>query len=373
MAARRRKRIDLALQGGGAHGAFTWGVLERLLEDERIEIDAVSGTSAGAMNAVVLADGLAAGGRVGARDALRRFWSRVSGAAHAGSSPLMALFGDWTMAGASLAWYTDWATRTFAPQQFNPLDINPLRDIVTSEIDFDRVRASERVRLFVSCTNVRTGLLREFRHHEMTVDVVMASACLPTLFRAVEIEGEAYWDGGYVANPSLLPLITESPTHDLLLVQINPPRREGLPTTSGEITDRINEITFNSSLVKELRAIALLKQGLRTEGLPADPPRGSLFAQIDALRLHRIDAGEALPALAQASRTGAAWPFVQRLHRIGRDAANAWLDTHYTHLGRRATLSLAEHLPMPPTARTARRPVSAAGAVRAAGPRVPPR
>jgi NTE family protein len=369
MPARRRKRIDLALQGGGAHGAFTWGVLERLLEDERIEIDAVSGTSAGAMNAVTLADGLMAGGRVGARDALRRFWSRVSGAAQAGSSPLIALFGDWPLAGASLAWYTDWATRTFTPQQFNPLDINPLRDIVASEIDFERVRACDRMRLFVSCTNVRTGMLREFRQHELSVDVVMASACLPTLFRAVEIDGEAYWDGGYVANPSLLPLITESPAHDLLLVQINPPRRERLPATSGEITDRINEITFNSSLVGELRTIALLKQVLHNEGLPAGHRLDSLFAQIDALRLHRIDAGEALPALDAASRAGTAWPFVQRLHRIGRDAADVWLDTHFTHLGRRATLSLADYLsPRPPA-----RPVSAPGAARAAGPRARPR
>jgi NTE family protein len=335
----RRKRIDLALQGGGAHGAFTWGVLDRLLEDERIEIDAVSGTSAGAMNAVVLADGLMAGGRSQAREALRRFWSRVSNAATAGS-PLVALFRDWPGMDSQLAWYADWVSRTFSPYQFNPLGINPLRDIVAAEVDFDRVRACDRMRLFVSATNVRTGQLREFRQHEMSVDAVMASACLPTIYRAVEIDGEAYWDGGYVGNPSLLPLIAESPAHDLLLVQINPSCRDEVPTTPQQIADRVNEVTFNGSLVKELRSIALLKQLLRAEGMPPRMPEGSLFAQIDALRLHRIDAERELAKLSADSRMNAAWPFILRLHGIGRDAADAWLRDNFTHLGRRSTLRL---------------------------------
>ncbi len=340
---RPRKRIDLALQGGGAHGAFTWGVLDRLLEDERLEIDAVSGTSAGAMNAVVLADGLMAGGRAAARDGLRRFWTRVSSAAAAGSA-LTALFGDFSSPGSPLAWYVDWFTRTFSPYQFNPLDINPLRDIVASEIDFDRVRACDRMRVFVSATNVRTGQLREFRSHELTADAVMASACLPLLFRAVEIDGEAYWDGGYVGNPSLLPLIAESPAHDLVLVQINPSRREEVPTTTQQIVDRVNEITFNSSLVKELRSLALLKQLLAAEGAPPPQGRSGLIAQVDALRMHRIDAGSELASLGAASKLNAAWPFVLRLHRIGRDAADAWLARSFAHLGRRATLDLRRYL-----------------------------
>lgn len=328
----------MAQQGGGAHGAFTWGVLDRLLEDERLEIDAVSGTSAGAMNAVVLADGLMAGGRRAAREHLRRFWARVSDAA-AGQT-MNALFGDW--AGAPLAWYVDWVTRVFSPYQFNPLDINPLRDILAAEVDFERVRRCDRLRVFVSATNVRTGELREFRGAELTVDAVMASACLPTLYRAVEIDGEAYWDGGYVANPSLLPLVAESPAHDLVLVQINPSCRSRVPTTAQEILDRLNEITFNSSLVKELRSIALLQQLLKTESLPA-PVQGrtSLFARVAALRLHRIDAEGELAQLSAASKLNAAWPFVARLHRIGRDAAHGWLARNFAHIGRRSTLALS--------------------------------
>jgi NTE family protein len=339
MTRRARKRIDLALQGGGAHGAFTWGVLDRLLEDDRIEIDAISGTSAGAMNAVVLADGLATGGRREARERLRRYWTRVSGSA-AASNAFNALFGDWIVEGAPLAWYVDWLTRTLSPYQFNPFDINPLRDILAAEVDFERVRGLEKPRLFVSATNVRTGQLREFRTHELTVDAVLASACLPTLFHAVEIGGEAYWDGGYVANPSLLPLIAESPAHDLVLVQINPSYRDEVPNTVARILDRLNEITFNSSLVKELRTIGLLKRLLRAEGLPPASGRDSLFAQIHALRLHRIDAEGELAKLTAASKLDARWAFVSRLHRIGWDAADAWLTRCFAHVGRRSTLRL---------------------------------
>jgi NTE family protein len=339
MARRPRKLIELALQGGGAHGAFTWGVLDRLLEDERIEIVAVSGTSAGAMNAVVLADGLMAGGRKRARESLRRFWIRVSQAAAAGGA-LNALFGDWAVEGSPLAWYLDWVTRVFSPYQFNPLDINPLRDILADEVDFERVRACDKLQLFVSATNVRTGQLREFRKRELSVDAVMASACLPMLFRAVEIDGEAYWDGGYVGNPSLLPLVTESPAHDLVLVQINPSCRDEVPTTAQQILDRLNEITFNSSLVKELRTIALLKRLLKAEGVPPASGRDSLFARIDALRLHRIDAEDELAKLAAASKLHAGWAFVSRLHRIGHDATDAWIARQLTHVGRRSTLRL---------------------------------
>jgi NTE family protein len=343
MSKRTRRRIDLALQGGGAHGAFTWGVLDRLLEDERLEIDAVSGTSAGAMNAVVLADGLMAGGRRAAREGLRRFWTRVSAATAAGSA-MTALFGDWSAPGSPLAWYVDWFSRTFSPYQFNPLDINPLRDIVSAEVDFARVRSCDKLRLFVSATNVRTGQLREFRTHEMTVEAVMASACLPFMFHAVEIGGETYWDGGYVGNPSLLPLIAESPAHDLVLVQINPSRREEVPTTTQEIVDRLNEITFNSSLIKELRSVALLKQLLTAEGSPPPGGRAPFFAQVDALYLHRIGAEAELARLGASTKLNAAWPFVQRLHSIGRDAADTWLRNNFAHLGRRSTLSLEPYL-----------------------------
>ena len=333
--------MDLALQGGGAHGAFTWGVLDRLLEEERIEFDAISGTSAGAMNAVVLADGLLAGGRAGAREALRRFWTRVSRAGGLLAEPLVAFLGGWTLTPSPLQGYLDWLGRTFSPYQLNPLDINPLRHIVASEVDFERLRRADGVRLFISATHVRTGRLREFRQHELTPDVVMASACLPMLFRAVEIDGEPYWDGGYVGNPSLLPLITESPAHDLLMVQVNPSCRETVPTTAQEILDRLNEITFNSSLVKELRSIALLQQLLEEEDPAGEDTRRPLFRQIAALKLHRIDATEALAGLAAYSKLRTGWGFLQQLHRLGHQTADAWLARHFSHIGRRSTLDLS--------------------------------
>ncbi|MCL4746665.1 MAG: patatin-like phospholipase family protein [Burkholderiaceae bacterium] len=347
MRSRRVRRIDLALQGGGAHGAFTWGVLERILEDDRIEIDAISGTSAGAMNAVVLADGLMAGGRVGAREALRRFWSRVSNASGRGPmvpDALGAFFGNWSLEGSPLHIYLDWVGRSMSPQQFNPFDLNPLRDLLAAEIDFERVRACDKVRLFVSATNVRTGRLKEFRQAELSADAVMASACLPLMFRAVEIDGEAYWDGGYLGNPSLLPLIAESPAHDLVLVQINPSRRESIPTTPQGILDRLDEITFNSSLVKELRSLALLQQLLRQTGEPTGGGRPDLFSQVAALRMHRIQAEAELAELSAASKLDTGWPFLSRLHRIGYRAAEVWLKTNFTHLGRRFTMPLEPYL-----------------------------
>lgn len=347
MHSRYVRQIDLALQGGGAHGAFTWGVLDRLLEEERLEIAAISGTSAGAMNAVVLADGLMAGGRKGAREALRRFWSRVSNVS--GHVPVIAdtvaaLFGSWSVQGSPLHYYFDWLGRSLSPQQANPLNLNPLRDILADAVDFDRVRACNKVRLFVSATNVRTGQLREFRQPELSADAVMASACLPQVFRPVEIDGEAYWDGGYVGNPSLLPLVAESPAHDLVLVQINPSRREAVPTLLPDILDRLNEITFNSSLVKELRTLALLQRLLQTEGQPPDERRALLFRQIAKLRLHRIHAEAELSRFGARSKVNTAWSFLIRLHGIGYNTAQAWLDASFTHLGRRSTLRLDTYL-----------------------------
>lgn len=347
MATPRVRQIELALQGGGAHGAFTWGVLDRLLEDERIRIAAISGASAGAMNAVVLADGLMAGGRRGARDALRRFWNRVSHATGQGAMPseaLGTLFGPWSIEGSPMQHYMEWIGRSFSPYQFNPFDLNPLRDILASEVDFERVRTCEELRLFVSATNVRTGALKIFRPSELSVEAVMASACLPMMFRAVEIDGEAYWDGGYVGNPPLLPLIAESPCHDLVLVQINPSRREGVPTTAAAILDRLNEITFNSSLVKELRSVALIRKLLRSEGRLDASIRAPLFTQIASLHLHRIAAESALAELGLRSQGRTGWPFLNRLHQIGRNAADTWIDKNFAHLGRRSTLDLDAYL-----------------------------
>ncbi len=366
-----RQHLDLALQGGGSHGAFTWGVLDRLLEEQSLELAGVSGTSAGAMNAVALAAGLMEGGRDGARAALRRLWERVGtmgswpDGAPTDSNPLTpaSMNPGWPLApwlAPARAWAALWASpgqawaqgtqrwwaeavgRHFSPYELNPLNLNPLRDMLTQTIDFERVRSCNKLQLFVSATHVKTGRLRIFRQHELSADVVLASACLPLLFQAVEIDGEAYWDGGFAGNPSLLPLITESPADDLLLVQINPRLRETVPTTARDILDRMNEVTFNTSLLKELRSIALLKQLIEAEGRPGHHYQEPTFQRIEALRVHRIDGGSPLAELGASSKTDTSWHFLSRLHGLGREAAERWLHAHHQDLGRRATFDLAQ-------------------------------
>lgn len=327
--------IDLALQGGGSHGAFTWGVLDRLLQEPGLVLAGVSGTSAGAMNAVALAAGLMDGGREGARTALRRLWG---GVAEMGvwSAPLHAWNELWG------SWWGQTLGQTFSPYQLNPLNLNPLRELLKRTIDFDAVCRCDKLALFIAATHVRTGRLRIFRQTELSADVVLASACLPLLFQAVEIEGEAYWDGGFAGNPSLLPLIIESPADDLLLVQINPKLRETVPTTARDILDRMNEVSFNTSLLKELRSIALLKQLIDSEGRPGHQYREPVFQRVDALRLHRIDGELALVELGASSKTDTRASFLHRLHGIGHDAADHWLALHRSDLGRRATVDLAQ-------------------------------
>ena len=347
----KRLRIDLALQGGGSHGAFTWGVLDRLLEDERLEIAGISGASAGAMNAVALAAGLMAGGREGARAALSRFWHRVADSSpfsQLQDSPLGALFGPdnpwikpWV---APLQQFGEFLGSQLSPYQLNPLNLNPLRDILADTIDFEAVRACDRTQLFIAATQVATGELRIFRQEEITADMVLASACLPLLFQAVEIDGEAYWDGGYAGNPALLPLIAETDADDLLLVQINPSRRDTLPTTAEGIMDRAGEVTFNASLLKELRTIGLIKEVLADAGRPDCAYRRPLFRRIDDMRLHRLDAGAELAPFTASSKTQTNRAFLQQLHDIGHQAANAWLAEHGQHLGHRATFILPTEL-----------------------------
>ncbi len=347
----RRQLIDLALQGGGSHGAFTWGVLDRLLEDERLEIAGISGTSAGAMNAVALAAGLMEGGRSGAREALRRFWTRVAQASpfHAlQSGPWGELFGTDNPWLAPMQMYAQWLGQLVSPYQLNPLNLNPLRDILQTEIDFDRVRQCSKTRLFIAATQVRSGRLRVFEQSELTADMVLASACLPLLFQAVQIDGEPHWDGGYAGNPTLLPLITGTPADDLLLVPINPRLREATPTSASDILDRINEVTFNASLLKELRSLALLKQLIRDEGRPRSrrsAPRQPLYERVDALRVHRLDAEAELSRFGASTKLDTRWSFLQQLHGIGRRAADEWLRQNFEHLGRRSTVDLAQEFP----------------------------
>lgn len=342
----KRLQIDLALQGGGAHGAFTWGVLDRLLEDDHFEIAGVSGASAGAMNAVVLASGLMAGGRSGAQAALRQFWERVganapfSGLHAALPQPIASVAQQWWQL-AVQPWMQPWQqmaqrwASSLSPYQFNPLNLNPLRDILRDTVDFDRVHACDKVLLFIAATEVRTGHLRLFREHELNADAVLASACLPLLFQAVKIDGEAYWDGGYAGNPSLMPLIQTSPADDLVLVQINPTLREEVPVSAPDILERINEISFNASLLKELRTLLLLKRAIGC--VPVPPGGDPLLARLQALRLHRIAPTEPLAGLGSSTKLRTDTAFLRDLAQRGRDTADLWLAQHGADLGVRSS------------------------------------
>jgi NTE family protein len=325
--------IDLALQGGGAHGAFTWGVLDRLLEEPRLRIEGISGTSAGAMNAAVLAHGHLAGGAAGAKAALEEFWRRVSRAATFSPfrrTPLDMLMGRWTLDSSPIFLAFDLAARMFSPYDVNPRGANPMRDILMECVDFARL-AQSPIRLFVTATNVRTGRGRVFRNAELTSNVLLASACLPTLFQAIEIDGEPYWDGGYVGNPTITPLVRECVSSDTILVQVNPVERPGTPRTAREILDRLNEVSFNSPLMKELRMIAVLRQVAN-----AGDCEGARWA---GMRIHRI-ASAMMTDLGSSSKLNAEWEFFGMLREEGRRCAQAFLSEQMDNLGRRSTLDL---------------------------------
>ncbi|MDE5455153.1 patatin-like phospholipase family protein [Bradyrhizobium sp. CSA112] len=331
--AREPVLVDLALQGGGSHGAFTWGVLDRLIEEPWLRIEAISGTSAGAMNAALVADGWTQGGADGARAALAAFWRGVSDAAAFSPlqrSPLDRLMGRWTLDTSPAYVAMDLMARVLSPYDLNPLGLNPLRAILAKSIDFDRL-ARASIRLFVTATNVRTGRGRIFRNAEITADVLLASACLPTMFQAIEVDGEPYWDGGYAGNPTLTPLVRESDAHDAILVQINPRERPKPPRTANEILNRLNEISFNSPLMKELRMIALLRQ-------VADPGHGE-GARWAGMRTHRIMT-DTLTAFGASSKLNAEWEFVSLLMEEGRKSADAFLKAHADDLGRRSTADI---------------------------------
>jgi NTE family protein len=334
----KRKRVNLALQGGGAHGAFTWGVLDALLADGRLDIAAISGASAGAMNAVVLADGMREGGVAGARKQLAEFWRAVSLDGEM-SERQRALFdsflGLWDplKIGRSLA---ENATNYLSPYDINPLDINPLRTVVARLIDFEALRGTDDLKLFISATDVRTGKIRIFRRPELTIDMVMASACLPTVFKAVEVEGESYWDGGYMGNPALFPFFTETDTLDVVLVQINPIERKEVPTSARGIVNRLNEITFNAALLQEFRAIDFVARLIDAGRLD-----GTHYKKI---RMHLIEGGAALDGFAADTKMQADYGFFQKLYGIGKRAGEAFLSENFDSIGVRGTLELKEML-----------------------------
>jgi NTE family protein len=325
--------VDLALQGGGAHGAFTWGVLDRLLEEPWLQLEGISGTSAGAMNAAVMADGYAAGGAEGAKARLSQFWKKVSDAALLSPfrrSPIDILLGRWTLDSSPLFLAFDLMARVFSPYDLNPRGFNPLGKILAECIDFQRL-ARSRTKLFVTATSVSTGHGRVFRNAELTPDVLLASACLPTLFQAVEIDGEAYWDGGFAGNPTITPLVRECDSNDTILVQVNPVERPGTPRTAQEILNRSNEVSFNAPLLKELRMIAVLRQ--------VSDSGSSEGARWAGMRIHRI-ASAVMTELGYSSKLNAEWEFLTMLRDEGRHSAETFLEAHADQIGRRSTLDL---------------------------------
>lgn len=339
----QKKIITLALQGGGSHGAFTWGVLDRLLEDERIEIEGITGASAGAMNAVALAHGFVVGDRDGARQALKNFWDSVATKAPfslasddsyepetiaANSHPPPALNAFLSL------------TRFFSPYQLNPFDINPIRDILTSQIDFDRLKADGKIKLFVAATHVKTGTLKLFRNKQITLDALLASACLPAINRAVEIDGEAYWDGGFTANPPIFPLLHQCSARDMMVVLLDSHPRPETPTSADEICARLTEIGFSSALSTELQGVALAQREAQRGWFAF----GRLERRLRNLNIHMVEAQDFMSRLSGRSKLNTQVPFINALRNEGRNHAEQWLDQNFQHLGVRSSFRLAQFL-----------------------------
>jgi NTE family protein len=331
------KSINVALQGGAAHGAFTWGVLDRLMRDGRIFISGISGTSSGAMNGVVFADGFLKGKRQGAIDGLEQFWRRISRAggvfqlpgapfAQFVPEPFRKAVDDWRALTFSMA------SRMLSPYQTNPTNQNPLRDILAETIDFASLRRRRDIMLYVTATNVRWSKARIFRTPEITVDTLLASACLPTLFQAVEIDGDFYWDGGYLGNPAIYPLIHECGSNDVLLVQVNPIYRKDVPRTAADILDRINEISFNSCVMREMAGMATITKLMEAGALSSEA--------YQRVHFHLIEANNELGALSSLSKFDTDWGFLRSLYQLGVEKADAFLAQHFDSLGKKSTLDV---------------------------------
>lgn len=335
--------VNLAIQGGGAHGAFAWGVLDKLLEDGRIQFEGISGTSAGSILSVVLAYGLLEGGREGAREALYLFWKDVSDTGQY-CNPCKQLPWEkfWFGKNMDYSLLHNWfqtITHWFSPYQLNPMDINPLKDILNRHVDFERLQQCPRTKLFLSATNVRTGQGRVFHTDEITADATLASACLPNIFKAVEVEGDYYWDGGYSGNPSLFPFFYHVKSADILVIHVNPIERPAPPETPAEIFNRITEVSFNSSLLSEFRAIDFVHT-LLEKGMLKDKYRD----KFKYILLHAISADKALNDVSVASKYSSDWNFLQLLFNRGRTKAEEWLARYFDTLGKRSSFDLGKKL-----------------------------
>jgi NTE family protein len=331
------KHISLALQGGGSHGAFTWGVMHRLISEPRLYIDGISGTSAGAMNGVVFAGGFIAGGRQGAIDALAEFWHRIADLSRLPRSFLRGIPGltdGWRVDNDPSFMLVDFMTRIFAPTQLNPLNMNPLRDALEDLVDFAALRARPDVKLFVTASNVRTCKSRVFRTPELTAETLLASACMPLAFKAIEIDGEAYWDGGYLGNPTIYPLINECASSDVVIVQINPMNRPDVPVTARDILNRINEMTFNASLVREMFGIATVSSLIESGRLDDE--------RYPTVRFHQIGAEAELAKYGALSKINTERPFLQHLHDLGYATADGWIAEHFERIGWESTIDVLD-------------------------------
>ncbi len=336
------KTINLALQGGGAHGALAWGIIDKLLEDGRIKFDSISATSAGAMNAAVLAYGLATGGNDGAREALHNFWKKISEGGDRYNpikkTPLEMFLG--IPIEKSMSYFVfDMLNKILSPYQSNPYNFNPLRDILSDSIDIDKIHSPKAPKLFISATNVKTGKIRVFDNNDISIDAIMASACLPFMFQAVQIGEDYLWDGGYLGNPAIFPLIYNSNCNDILIIHINPICRDTVPESPADILNRVNEISFNSSLMREMRAIAFVSKMI-DEGWIKDEHKKKLRRFF----LHAVRADQTMQSFSVASKLNPDWEFIQQLFAEGRREASEWLEQNFSQIGKKSTIDLQEYL-----------------------------
>lgn len=332
------KRINLALQGGGSHGAFTWGVLDALIEDGRLEFEAVSGTSAGAMNAAILLQGWSQGGGPGAREALRRFWGELGSMSIASPirrTPLDRLQGNWNLDDSPGALWADLVQRTLSPWQRNPLKFDPLRDLLARHFDEKAVRACHQIKAFIAATNVQTGKVRIFTRDELSIDALLASACLPNVHDAVVIDGVPYWDGGFRGNPPIWPFIYHCDSSDVVVVEVDPPERPGIPTSNAEIADRLNEITFGGALMAEMRAIAFVQ-----ELIAKDAVSGDFGKRLKNIHVHSIADPASLAPLGAVSKFNIEPDFLEHLFGLGRTAATSWLASTFQSVGTTSSLDI---------------------------------
>jgi NTE family protein len=328
------KTINLALQGGGAHGAFTWGVLDALLDDPRIQFEGVSGSSAGAMNAVVMADGWVKGGREGARQALADFWTELGKLMPPG---MVQGQGDEVALSPASKLVANWAA-FFSPSQLNPMGLNPLRDLLERLVDFERLRAESPMKLFVGATQANTGKLRVFREHELTVDMLLASACLPKIHQPVEIDGESYWDGGYAANPAIFPLFYECESNDVLLVLLSPLIHEETPRTRTEIQHRIDELSFSANFLREMQTFARAAEF----SSPSFVATGGLERKLQDIRFHMVDISQVASLRRTDTKLLAHGPFLETLFAHGREQAMAWHAEGFDQIGKASTVDVRQ-------------------------------